>query len=104
MGKPTLQEIAAMPFPASLLEVRRYYDPCWNVNPDGAEFRVTLDFEVREDRSVTYTIDARSADEAEATAREMLADEVGGEIHDLSAFVRAANCPDDAPLLAGLVH
>jgi hypothetical protein len=51
MGKPTIQEIAAMPFPKSLQAVREYYDPSWGKNDEEGEpikaFRVRFDWTLR---------------------------------------------------------
>ena len=46
MAKPTLQEIAAMPYPASLQACRRYYDRHWALFDDRGEREivVSIDF------------------------------------------------------------
>lgn len=75
-----LQEIAAMPYPASLQACRRYYDRHWALFDDRGEREivVTIDFEVTREDQRSYAILASSAEQAEAEARELLRDEVRG--------------------------
>jgi hypothetical protein len=71
---PTLQEIAAMPLPASRAAVRRYYDPLWGKipDPDGPErpFKVEIEWEKKEEGTFATTITAGSQGEAEMLAEE----------------------------------
>jgi hypothetical protein len=80
MGRPTLQDIAAMPYPASLQACRRYYDRHWALFDDRGEREivVTIDFEVTSEDQRSYAIVASSVEQAEAEARERLQAEVGG--------------------------
>lgn len=70
--KPTIQEIAAMPFPASVEAMRKHYNPHWGKDvPEDGEKRT---FDVRVEWSVngseSYTVEAFSEDEAEDLALE----------------------------------
>ena len=104
MGCPALHEIAAMPLPESLWVVRRFYDPCWGAG-DVHRWRVALDYEVRDDRSITFEIEAATPEEAEKQARALLDDEECDEIRDVHARVRpAGDTPDGTPLLDWGLH
>lgn len=80
MAKPTLQEIAAMPYPASLQACREYYDRHWALFDDRGEREivVTIDFEVTSEDRRSYAILASSVEQAEDEARELLHNEVPG--------------------------
>lgn len=73
--KPTLHEIAAMPYPASVDAMRKFYNPTWGMPiPDDGElrqFKVTVNYTVRTEDSRTYQVEAFSAEEAEDEADEM---------------------------------
>ncbi len=75
MSAPTLHEIAAMPFPASLEAVRKHYDPKWGLDqPDGpGKFRVRFEWTIS--GFFDEEIEAESAEEAEEIARERAADD-----------------------------
>lgn len=90
MAKPTLQEIAAMPYPASLQACRRYYDRHWALFDDRGEREivVTIDFEVTSEDRRSYTIVASSVEQAESEARELLGAEVGGISDVLNVHLR----------------
>jgi hypothetical protein len=68
--KPSIHEIAAMPFPASVNAMREHYNPNWgkDVPEDGQKrtYRVTVEWEAR--GSETYEVEAFSEDEAEDLA------------------------------------
>ncbi|RZF64506.1 hypothetical protein EWE75_10030 [Sphingomonas populi] len=87
--QPTIQEIAAMPFPASREAVRRWLDPDWcRFGPDAEprEVRVSIDYEVTSEESATLTVTARNADEAKSLAIEQLS-EGRGKVEVLHARV-----------------
>lgn len=108
---PTLHEIAAMPFPASVTAMRKHHDPSWGVpEPDEGDlrkFRVRVDWTVTETGSDTVYV--RAGDIAEA--KELAADEVadmhcgGGEfevdyLHAKEVDLNAdAAAPADMPSL-----
>ena len=73
-AKPSLHEIAAMPFPASMEAMRRHYNRDWHKpEPDGKTlitYEVTMGFCVPETR--TYKVEAYSEEEAQALADDML--------------------------------
>lgn len=71
--KPTLHEIAAMPYSAGIAAMRAHYDPKWGDarGDDSGEprtFRVAVHYTVRQDESEVFTVEACSADEAEKLA------------------------------------
>lgn len=68
--KPSLHEIAAMPFPASQEAMRKHYNPDWHKDlPEGKKvFRVSVDWTM--DGSFVENIEAESEDEAKELARE----------------------------------
>jgi hypothetical protein len=71
---PTLHDIAAMPFPASVTAMRKYHDPSWGFpEPDEGELRT---FKVRVDWTVegSDTVYVKASDAAEA--KEVAADQV----------------------------
>ncbi|MDX5984666.1 hypothetical protein [Sphingomonas echinoides] len=90
MAKPTLQEIAAMPYPASLQACRRYYDRHWALFDDRGEREivVTIDFEVTSEDQRSYAILASSVEQAESEARELLHTEVHGISDVLNVHLR----------------
>ena len=74
--KPTLHEIAAMPFPASMLAMRKYYNSAWGKFYEEGEveartFKVRVAYSWRESDERTYTIKAGSEEQAERIAEDM---------------------------------
>lgn len=76
--KPTLQDIAAMPFPASLHAMREHYNPNWGMplpeddgDGDLRTYSVRIEYSFTEYDSRTYTVQARSKEGAEKLAEEM---------------------------------
>lgn len=84
MTKPTLHEIAAMPFPSSRSAMREHYDKAWGCDaPDDGvmrKFAVTVD--VTLETSETYTVEAFTEEEAEEVACGFAEDD-----HGHSAYV-----------------
>lgn len=85
--KPTLHEIAAMPYPASEIAMRKHYVHDWHVPvPEGmdakATFIVALEYEVSERHTTTLEIQAWSESEAKDLAR----DELGSRYRDAWDF------------------
>lgn len=82
MGKPTLHEIAAMPFPASQKAMREHYDPRWHKE----EAQGLKRFRVRFDWALVGTFDeiveAEDEDEAKEIAREQAQDDAASEYYD----------------------
>lgn len=76
MEKPTLHEIAAMPFPASMLAMRKHYNPRWGKPIDGdgemRTYKVKLDYSYTVNESDTFEVEALSEAEAEEQAIELL--------------------------------
>lgn len=73
--KPTLHEIAAMPFPASVTAMRKHYQKDWGKPlPEGLtekrKFRVEVNFEVSYTDSDTVEVEAWTEEEAEDLASE----------------------------------
>lgn len=73
--KPSIHEIAAMPFPASVNAIREHYDPKWGKDvPDGPrKFRVRAEYTIS--GTIDEVIEAEDKDEAEDIARECAADD-----------------------------
>ncbi|MFZ3484247.1 hypothetical protein [Sphingomonas sp. 3-13AW] len=74
--KPTLHEIAAMPFPASVQAMRKFYNPNWGMPvPDDAgdlrKFKVRVEYTYTESDSRTYTVEATTKEQAETIAEGM---------------------------------
>ena len=70
-GKPTLQEIAAMPYPASERAMREHYDPQWGKpKPEGALRRYSVEVSYSFSGRDTWATDvnAHNADEARELA------------------------------------
>ena len=82
--KPSLHEIAAMPFPASQEAMRKHYNPHWgkDVPDDGEKRRYKVKVRWIAEGSETYEVEAFSEDEAE---------ELAGEEFDSDGCI-----PDDA--------
>lgn len=64
--KPTLKEIAAMPYPASVQAMRQHYNPMWGRGKDGElqTFKVTLDYAYRV--SDVFECEVEAVDEEDA--------------------------------------
>ena len=84
MEKPSLHEIAAMPFPASQAAMRKHYNPHWGKEiPEGAEkrkFTVSVDWTAS--GTEYYTVEAFTEDEAEDEAAEKFEADIGGVVPD----------------------
>lgn len=69
-SKPTLHDIAAMPFPASVEAMRKHYNPAWGrpVDGDGSRrtYRVKLSGEVRTVKPIYETVEIAAFSEDEA--------------------------------------
>lgn len=81
--KPTLHEIAAMPWPASRNAMRKHYVHDWGVPiPDGVDrkksFKVEVSYTVTEKHEETIEVEAFSEDEAKELAQDKVADEQRG--------------------------
>jgi hypothetical protein len=79
--KPSLHEIAAMPFPESLKAMRKHYVKDWGTPiPEGAtakqKFEVRVDYEARISGSETIEVEAWSEDEALKMAEEKVCKEI----------------------------
>lgn len=72
MEKPSLHEIAAMPFPASLNAMRKHYNPNWGkeVPEDGQKRKFKVEIEYAVIRAAEYTVEAFSEDEARQEAED----------------------------------
>lgn len=80
MLTPTLPEIAAMPFPASIAALRKFYDPYWakfDFQDGPREVRVAIDYEVKREETFTIAIEATSIEAAEEIAKAELRDQLG---------------------------
>jgi hypothetical protein len=64
--KPSLHEIAAMPYPASEQAVREYYDPHWQRYSNGETRKFSVEVDYRYSGRDTWTCEVDAADEAEA--------------------------------------
>ena len=77
MVKPTLREIAAMPFPASQQAMRKHYDANWGLEPVGKEgprkFLVKAEWSISGD--FAEVIEAESEEEAKDKAKEWVMDD-----------------------------
>lgn len=78
MAAPSLHEIAAMPFPASMLAMRKHYNKDWHKperefagDTEIAQYRVEVSYSVRTEESVTYTVYAASLADAEEQAEKL---------------------------------
>ncbi len=80
MARPTLQEVAAMPWPASVAALRKFYDPYWakfDFEDGPREVRVSIDSEVTRDETFSIAIEATSIEDAEKQAKAELREQVG---------------------------
>jgi len=72
--KPSLHEIAAMPYPASVMAMREHYNSGWGKPLPDEKYDEPRTFKVRIDYSFTtqgqrsYTVEALSEEEAEEMA------------------------------------
>lgn len=74
--KPSLAEIAAMPYPVSELTMRRFYDPLWGKDKgegDTVKWKVEISYSyvVKERSVVEYEVEACTAEDAKRLAEEM---------------------------------
>jgi len=78
--KPTLHEIAAMPFSETVKAIQQFYDPKFGVaepQDEGAiEFMVTVDWSYRHDESEQFTVRADSLAEARKKAKDIWQDDI----------------------------
>jgi hypothetical protein len=93
--KPTLHEIAAMPFPASRNAMRKHYNPHWGeLTPDrpsdavDKQFVVTIEYSTMRYDEEYLTITAATAEEAEHRARQEFRDEHSSDDEIDSVSVR----------------
>lgn len=102
MTKPTLQEIAAMPFPASVEAMRKHYNPAWGrpIDGDGTarRYRVKLlgTVTTREHINETVEVTAFSSSEAIKLAEE----EIDGrhpDAEEIDFDIREAEDIGEAP-------
>lgn len=65
-AKPSLHDIAAMPYPASVHAMRSHYNPLWGKGKDGelTTWKVDLDYSYRV--SETFSCEVEAVDEDEA--------------------------------------
>lgn len=86
--KPTLHEIAAMPFPASQEAMRKHYNPDWHKDlPDGRRvFSVSVDWSVS--GSFVELIEAEDEAEAREIAHEMASEEASNSM-DVEVEIRS---------------
>lgn len=77
--KPTLHEIAAMPFPASQAVMREFYNPHWGMPTAGdgekRAYKVRLHYSYSVEDEATFQVEAFSEEEAEELAIELLGQE-----------------------------
>lgn len=76
--KPTLQEIAAMPYPASERAMREFYDKNWgrySREGDLEAFKVEIEYSIRTREFWECEVKAVDVDEAERIARDRFDDE-----------------------------
>lgn len=91
MSKPTLHEIAAMPFPKSVEAMRAHYVKDWaKPIPEGIsekrKFRVKVEYEVSYSDSETVEVEAWTTEDAEELAAERVAKEVEREANSPFAY------------------
>lgn len=90
--KPTLHEIAALPFPESLAAIRRHYDPLWGKlpEPDGEPraFKIEMEWEVVERGTFVETVIARSEAEAKLLGDEAFERRYSSEYEVTASSVR----------------
>jgi hypothetical protein len=84
-AKPTLHEIAAMPYSVGLAAMREHYDPLWGmVTPEGDDpkfrWKVRVYYSVRSVESRVVEVDAATEDEACDLAEEQILDEEGSDV------------------------
>lgn len=72
MERPSLHEIAAMPFPASQDAMRKHYDPSWHRTGDEGKplWRFAIEYSFVETETETFEVEAYDADEARELAKE----------------------------------
>lgn len=105
MPKPTLQEIAAMPYPASLNATRKWYEPEWGMPAPDEEgttrkYRVRVDYTVTRDGSETFEVEAVSIAAAKKAAEEIVKDCTGGDVEiDYTTIVPDGALPEQGILL-----
>lgn len=81
MSAPSLHDIAAMPYPASLKAMREYYNPAWGKDRGDGElktFTVEVEYSIRD--QATITVEAFTASEAEDLAAEQVCKRAAGDL------------------------
>lgn len=71
--KPSILEIAAMPYPASEQAMRKHYDPHWRKysNGDLAKFTVEIEYSTRTRKFWECEVEAADEEEAERIASDL---------------------------------
>lgn len=89
--RPSIHDIAAMPYPQSLHAMRQYYDPQWGMDTgDGAKktFRCVVEYEIRD--QTTVDVEAFTPEEA----KDLAADKVAGDLEAEGHFPGAVDIGD----------
>lgn len=76
--RPTLHEIAAMPFPASVEAMREHYNPHWGKDTGDGQlrtFKVKVIYETRSDEIQVVEVEAFTEQEALDLAEDKVAEE-----------------------------
>jgi hypothetical protein len=80
--KPSLKQIADMPYPLSLCAMRKHYNAKWGIPvADGetlTQWKVKIHYETRETGTATYNVEAMNEEEAKE-----LAEALFDESHDM---------------------
>ena len=99
--KPTLHEIAAMPYPQSLQAMRKHYNPKWGAEiPDGVlkpkKFSVEVEYALHTYNDEVITVEAFTAEEAEELAADKVVEDLGlGPLDDIDVtHCRAQEVPE----------
>lgn len=77
-ARPTLHEIAAMPFPASVEAMREHYNPHWGKDTGDNElrtYRVKVIYETRSDEIQVVEVEAFTEEEALDLAEDKVAED-----------------------------
>lgn len=77
MSAPSLHDIAAMPFSASLAAVRTHYDSLWKTGADEGDlpFLVSIEYTILSTKTCVLEIDAACAVSAEKIALAIFKDQ-----------------------------
>lgn len=98
--KPSLHEIAAMPFPESLGALRRHYDRDWGsrVSDEPESWTVHVDYTVTSRDSMSVTVNAHSVEEAKRFGSELVGELADGDDFEVE-YVRARSVEQQSPAL-----